>query len=72
MGNLYSMTDQAAIVLEIEVDPESMSMRCQDCSQLRGYPYKRSHLVAQDFGERSAIDVVDRGSDEAQTGDPHE
>jgi len=50
----------------------SMSMRCQDCSQLRGYPYKRSHLVAQDFGERSAIDVVDRGSDEAQTGDPHE
>jgi hypothetical protein len=22
------------------------SMRCKDCSQLRGYPYKRSHLVA--------------------------
>jgi hypothetical protein len=21
-------------------------MRCKDCSQLRGYPYKRSHLVA--------------------------
>ena len=21
-------------------------MRCQDCSRLRGYPYKRSHLVA--------------------------
>jgi hypothetical protein len=21
-------------------------MRCRDCSQLRGYPYKRSHLVA--------------------------
>jgi hypothetical protein len=20
-------------------------MRCRDCSQLRGYPYKRSHLV---------------------------
>lgn len=21
-------------------------MKCQDCSRLRGYPYKRSHLVA--------------------------
>src|SRR5262245_41282242 len=21
-------------------------MRCKDCSQVRGYPYKRSHLVA--------------------------
>jgi hypothetical protein len=21
-------------------------MRCQDCSQVRGYPYKRSHLAA--------------------------
>jgi hypothetical protein len=21
-------------------------MRCEDCSQVRGYPYKRSHLVA--------------------------
>lgn len=21
-------------------------MRCSDCSQVRGYPYKRSHLVA--------------------------
>jgi hypothetical protein len=21
-------------------------MRCRDCSELRGYPYKRSHLVA--------------------------
>lgn len=21
-------------------------MRCQDCSKVRGYPYKRSHLVA--------------------------
>jgi hypothetical protein len=21
-------------------------MRCKDCSELRGYPYKRSHLVA--------------------------
>jgi hypothetical protein len=22
-------------------------MRCRDCSQLRGYPYKRSHLNSQ-------------------------
>jgi hypothetical protein len=22
------------------------SMRCKDCSQVRGYPFKRSHLVA--------------------------
>ncbi len=22
------------------------NMRCKDCSRLRGYPYKRSHLVA--------------------------
>ena len=21
-------------------------MRCKDCSQVRGYPYKRSHLIA--------------------------
>jgi hypothetical protein len=21
-------------------------LRCKDCSQVRGYPYKRSHLVA--------------------------
>ncbi|WP_442869184.1 hypothetical protein [Bradyrhizobium sp. CCBAU 45384] len=43
-------------------------MRCKDCSEVRGYPYKRSHLVAlrpascaaagEDFSERSAIDVV--------------
>ena len=37
-------------------------MRCKDCSEVRGYPYKRSHLVAlradQDHGERSALDVV--------------
>jgi hypothetical protein len=30
-------------------------MRCKDCSQVRGYPYKRSHLVAfadqEDFGQ---------------------
>ena len=31
-------------------------MRCRDCSQVRGYPYKRSHLVAlratKDISER--------------------
>ena len=39
-------------------------MRYKDCSEVRGY--KRSHLVAlrphQDFGERSAFDVVARGA----------
>ncbi len=37
-------------------------MRCKDCSQVRGYAYKRSHLVAlrrdQDHGERPALNVV--------------
>jgi hypothetical protein len=36
-------------------------MRCKDCSQVRGYPYKRSHLLIadeEDFGKRSAIDMV--------------
>jgi len=37
-------------------------MRSKDCSEVRGYPYKRSHLgrgsTFQDFGERPAIDVV--------------
>jgi hypothetical protein len=36
-------------------------MRCKDCSQVRGYPFKRSHLVAlraKDFGERPAFDLV--------------
>ena len=37
-------------------------MRCKDCSEIRRYPYKRSHLVAlradQDHGERSALDMV--------------
>src|SRR3954465_4386204 len=31
-------------------------MRCKDCSQLRGYPYKRSHLVALRTTKFSAID----------------
>jgi hypothetical protein len=33
-----------------------MNMRCQDCSQLRGYPYKRSHLVALRTTKISASD----------------
>ena len=31
-------------------------MRCKDCSQVRGYPYKRSHLVAL---RRTKISVRD-------------
>jgi len=31
-------------------------MRCRDCSRLRGYPYKRSHLVALRPTKTSATD----------------
>jgi hypothetical protein len=31
-------------------------MRCKDCSQLRGYAYKRSHLVALRYQKMSATD----------------
>jgi hypothetical protein len=31
-------------------------MRCKDCSQVRGYPYKRSHLVALRPTRISALD----------------
>jgi len=31
-------------------------MRCKDCSQVRGYPYKRSHLVALSPTKISASD----------------
>jgi hypothetical protein len=31
-------------------------MRCKDCSQVRGYPYKRSHLVALRSTKISAND----------------
>jgi ribosomal protein S27E len=31
-------------------------IRCKDCSQVRGYPYKRSHLVALRPTKISAID----------------
>lgn len=30
-------------------------MRCKDCSQLRGYPYKRSHIVALRPNKISAL-----------------
>jgi hypothetical protein len=30
-------------------------MRCKDCSQLRGHPYKRSHLVALRHEKISAL-----------------
>ena len=28
------------------VHEQERYMRCKDCTQVRGYPYKRSHLVA--------------------------
>jgi hypothetical protein len=31
-------------------------MRCKDCSQVRGYPYKRSHLVTLRPTKISALD----------------
>jgi hypothetical protein len=31
-------------------------MRCKDCSEVRGYPYKRSHLVALRCKKISASD----------------
>ena len=31
-------------------------MRCKDCSEVRGYPYKRSHLVALRVGKITASD----------------
>jgi hypothetical protein len=31
-------------------------MRCKDCSRVRGYPYKRSHLVALRLNKISAND----------------
>jgi len=41
-------------------------MRCRQCSEVRGYPYKRSHLGRaardQDHRERSALDMVAGGA----------
>lgn len=36
-------------------------MRCKDCSKLRGYPYKRSHLVAVRTSKISATDPPTHG-----------
>jgi hypothetical protein len=36
-------------------------MRCKDCSQVRGYPYKRSHLVALRPAKISASDPPQHG-----------
>jgi hypothetical protein len=33
-------------------------MRCKDCSQVRGYPYKRSHLVALRSTKITASDAL--------------
>ena len=37
-------------------------MRCRQCSEVRGYPYKRSHLVAlratKITAKRSAVSLV--------------
>ena len=45
-------------------------MRCKDCSQVRGYPYKRSHLVAlratKITRERTAVDMVAGGTIEPE------
>jgi hypothetical protein len=36
-------------------------MRCKDCSEVRGYPYKRSHLVALRRTKISASDPPSTG-----------
>lgn len=36
-------------------------MRCKDCSKLRGYPFKRSHLVALQATKISATDPPTHG-----------
>lgn len=36
-------------------------MRCKDCSKMRGYPYKRSHLVALRATKISATDPPTHG-----------
>src|ERR1700720_2649023 len=37
-------------------------MRCKDCSQVRGYPYKRSHLVALRANKIAASDPPSKWS----------
>jgi hypothetical protein len=52
-----------AVALDIVRQPKSTPiheqeryMRCKDCSQVRGYPHKRSHLVALRRTKISASD----------------
>jgi hypothetical protein len=40
---------------ETPVHALERSMRCKDCSRVRGYPYKRSHLVALRAEKISAL-----------------
>ena len=40
-------------------------MQCKDCSQVRGYPYKRSYLVALRTTEITANDPPSRGGRES-------
>lgn len=47
---------------ETPVHELERSMRCKDCSQVRGYPYKRSHLVALRPTKISASDPPSHGS----------
>jgi hypothetical protein len=44
----HEQAAQIAVTLFADIaEPVLAStMRCKDCSQLQGYPYKRSHLVA--------------------------
>jgi hypothetical protein len=51
------------VALDIVRRPKTMPiheleryMRCKDCSEVRGYPYKRSHLVALRSSKISATD----------------
>jgi hypothetical protein len=36
-------------------------MRCKDCSQMRSYPYKRSHLIANEGSEQEVLGEKDGG-----------
>jgi len=53
-GNVDSYGDTSqTVALDIVRRPKTTPvheleryMRCKDCSQVRGYPYKRGHLVA--------------------------
>src|ERR1700737_1079559 len=52
-GRCFGWDPPQAVALDIVRRPKSTPiheleryMRCKDCSEVRGYPYKRSHLVA--------------------------